>query len=486
MRLGEILVAQGLIAPAGLHAALLRQRQEGGRLGDNIVALGLMTAAQVAGAITATPESPHTLADTGIAPGQLLNLLLKFMHLESCETAAEIAAATRLPRQLAEELMQEAVNRQLVQSLGAKALSLVPMIRYALSDEGRKLALAAISQTAYLGPVPVPLSAFQAQVRKQGIRGGRLKADALKKGLTGMEAPERLIRKLLPAINAGRTVLLYGPPGNGKTTVTSRIAALLEKIVYIPYAVEIAGQIMKVYDPGVHQAIVPSAEMQALVVHEGLLVEAFDDRWVPCRRPSVTVAGELTLDMLDLQYNAEAGFYDAPAHVKALNGIFIVDDFGRQRVSPTELLNRWISPMENQVDYMKLHTGQIFSLPFDQLLFFSTNLAPQDLMDPAFLRRIPYKIQIHPPGPQEYQRIFHATAKSLGLTLPDDVFDFIVHTLTTRGKFELAGFQPKFICEQVAEFCRSFDIPPIVTRDLAFEAMANLYVQIGALGATQH
>jgi energy-coupling factor transporter ATP-binding protein EcfA2 len=470
------------ITSTGLRAALERQREEGGRLGDNITALGLMTSEQVAAAIEVTPASPRSARDTGITQGQCLNMMLKFMHLEGRETVGDLSAALKLPNQVATELMQEAINRKYVQSMGTIAVGLAPMIRYTLSDEGRKAVSAALHQTQYLGPIPVPLAAYQQQVRKQSVRNGFLQAERLRSGLEGLEVSEHYVRKLLPAINAGRTVLLYGPPGNGKTTVTNRIAALLEKIIYIPYAVEIAGQIIKLFDPGVHKAVVLDTEMQALASYAGLQIEAFDDRWVPCRRPFVTVAGELTLDMLDLQYNQEAKFYDAPAHVKALNGIFIIDDFGRQRLEPRELLNRWISPMENQVDYMKLHTGQIFSLPFDQLLIFSTNLEPQDLMDAAFLRRIPYKIRISAPEKPEYHRIFLATAKSYGLTLPDAVFEFIVETLTVRGRFELASFQPRFICDQVAEVCRSFGIERIVTRELAFEALANLYVQIESGG----
>jgi len=474
MRLGEIMVAQRLLTTEGLQAALAHQRDHGGRIGDIIVAMGLATEPQVAEIFKNTPPSPQNLEATDIATGQLLNLLLKFMHLSGCETAPEIAAATKLPRPVADELMREAVNRKLLQSMGNKPGGLVPIIRYCLSEDGRTAAMAALAQTLYLGPAPVPLAAYQQQVRKQSIKSGFLTAEALRAGFAGLELSEMYIRKLLPAINAGRTVLLYGPPGNGKTTVTGRIARLLQKVIFVPYAVEIGGQIMKVYDPGIHEAVDVSYPPGS----GGLLIESFDDRWVACRRPFVTVAGELTMDMLDLQYNAEAKYYDAPAHVKALNGLFLIDDFGRQRVSPTDLLNRWISPMENQTDYMKLHTGQVFSMPFDQLLIFSTNLEPQDLMDPAFLRRIPYKIHIAPPEIPEYLKIFNATSKEYGLTIPEDVFAFIVAALT-QGKFGLAGFQPRFICDQVAEFCRSFGIAPVMTRALAAEALTNLYVQIG-------
>jgi energy-coupling factor transporter ATP-binding protein EcfA2 len=477
MRLGEIMVAQQIFTVENLQAALSYQRQEGGRIGDVIVKLGLATEQQVAEIIANTPASPHGLGEAGIAPSQLLNLIVKFMHLGGCETAPDLAAATKLPRPVIDELIREAVNRKLIQSMGNRPGTLVPVIRYALSDEGRIAAASALAQTQYLGPAPVPLAAYQVQVRRQSIKSGFLKAEALRAGFAGLELSEMYIRKLLPAINAGRTVLLYGPPGNGKTTVTARIAALLQKVIFVPYAVEIGGQIMKVFDPGIHQPVDVSYPPGSHS-YEGLQIEAFDDRWVACRRPYVTVAGELTMDMLDLQYNAEARYYDAPAHVKALNGIFVIDDFGRQRASPTELLNRWISPMENQVDYMKLHTGQVFTMPFDQLLIFSTNLQPQDLMDPAFLRRIPYKIHIAPPEEPEYRKIFDTTAKAYGLTMPDDVFAFIVAALK-QGKFGLAGFQPRFICDQVAEYCRSFGIEPVMTKPLAAEALTNLYVQIG-------
>jgi len=199
---------------------------------------------------------------------------------------------------------------------------------------------------------------------------------------------------------------------------------------------------------------------------------------VPCRRPVVIVGGELTLDMLDLQYDANTRFYDAPAHIKALNGIFVIDDFGRQQVAPEALLNRWTVPMESRVDYFKLRTGERFSLPCDELLLFSTNLDPMELMDPAFLRRVPYKIKLAAPAVDEFRRIFEATASNLGLTLTDEIFDFVIDLLTRRHQFGLAYFQPKFICDQVVQVCQSIGVVPVLTRESAAEALANLYVQL--------
>jgi hypothetical protein len=188
--------------------------------------------------------------------------------------------------------------------------------------------------------------------------------------------------------------------------------------------------------------------------------------------------GELTLEMLDLQHNPDTKFYDAPLHVKALNGMLLIDDFGRQKFDPNDLLNRWIVPMEQQIDYLKLNTGTSFSLPFDELLVFSTNLQPSDLMDPAFLRRIPYKIKLSAPTRDEYRQIFDSVSHVFGLELVDEVFDFVVERLTVTGAFGLASYQPKFICEQAIEACRCFDLRPQLTKELAAEALANLYFDI--------
>jgi len=478
MSLGGLLVGRGLVTLDDIDAALERQRAEGGRLGDNLIALGLLTAEELMSVINSTPPIPTAISETGISQRSLLNLLLKFMHLEALETVSELADRMKLPRGVVQQLLDDAQPQRLLQALGSVRGGIAASIRYSLSEQGRAAAKDALEQNLYLGPAPVSLVAYQEQIQRQRISNEMLDADTLRKSFAGLVVPEHYLRKLLPAINAGRTVLLFGPPGNGKTTLATRIATLFRDVVYVPYAVEVAGQIIKIFDEGLHKPLVSEADTATLLGKGGLQRERFDERWVACGRPVAIAGGELTLEMLDLQHNPDTKFYDAPLHIKALNGMLLVDDFGRQKFDPNELLNRWIVPMENQIDYLKLNTGTSFSLPFDELLVFSTNLQPSELMDPAFMRRIPYKIKLFAPSPEEYRQIFEDVAYVNSLELVDDVFDFVVERLTVSGKFGLAYYQPRFICEQVVETCKCFNQRPRLTKELAAEALANLYFDI--------
>jgi len=475
MQLGDMLVARGLVTPADVEEALARQVREGGRLGENLIAMGLITADQIAACINSAPAIPASVAETGISERNLLYLMLKFMHVEAAESVLQLADRMKLPRRLIQQLIEDAIHQRFIGATGATS-DLALSTRYALTEAGRNAAKEALDQSVYLGPAPVSLIAYQEQIEKQRITNEMLEESTLRKGFDGLVVPEHMFRRLLPAINAGRSVLLYGPPGNGKTTLSTRIAALFKDVVYIPYAVEVAGQIIKVFDVQIHK---PVHQEPTTAIHPpaglGLHRETFDQRWLACSRPVVMTGGEMTLDMLDLQFNPDAKFYDAPLHVKALNGMMLIDDFGRQKFAPNDLLNRWIVPMENQVDFMKLNSGASFTLPFDVLLMFSTNLQPSDLMDAAFLRRIQYKIKLFEPTVDEYRQIFNGVARSRGLDLQDDVFDYVVKKLTPFG---LAYYQPRFIADHALETCKSFKLPPLLTTELAGEALANLYVDI--------
>ena len=481
MQLGEILIARGLVTASHMHDVNERQRSGGGRVGDHLVDMQVLTANQLSDALSSiesvTPGMPRDLASTGVSPGLVMNLMLRLMHLEVRETVSDLSASMCLPYKIVRDMMDEATQRKLVQALGASRAGSMADIRYTLSEAGRAAAIDAAAQCLYLGPAPVSLSDYQAQVKKQTITNERLTADRLRDGLSGLVAPDHYIRKLLPAINAGRSILLFGPPGNGKTTFASRIAEMFQDVVYIPYAVEIDGYIMRVFDAGLHHPAV-SAPDRARLGSSSIGSADFDDRWVACTRPFAMAGGELTLDMLDLQLDPRSNTYDAPLHVKALNGVFLIDDFGRQQMNPKDLLNRWIVPMENRIDFLKLQSGKTFSIPFDDLLIFSTNIEPQNIMDPALLRRIPYKIKLYAPTEAEYRGLFAREAESYGLTIPAEVMNFIVRILNGPAKFGLAYFQPRFICEQVIQSCRAFDLELRMTRDLAVEALSNLYVQI--------
>ncbi len=473
MQLGDMLIARGLVTHADIDAALERQTKEGGRLGENLIAMGLVTADQIAAVVNSAPAIPSSVAETGITERNLLYLMIKFMHVEACETILQLAERMKLPRRLVQQLIEDAIHQRLIGATGATS-DLALSTHYALTEPGRTAAREALEQNVYMGPTPVSLVQYREQVEKQRITNEMMDEATLRGGFTGLVVPQYMYRRLLPAINAGRSVLLYGPPGNGKTTLSTRIAGLFKDVVYIPYAVEVAGQIIKVFDPQIHRPLAQEAPAHT-GPGLGLQRETVDQRWVACARPVVMTGGEMTMEMLDLQWNHEARFYDAPLHVKALNGMMLIDDFGRQKFPPNDLLNRWIVPMENQIDFMKLNTGASFTLPFDVLLIFSTNLQPADLMDPAFLRRIQYKIKLFEPTRDEYRQIFDAVAKSRGLTFDNDVFDHVVEMLVPFG---LAYYQPRFIFDHVLETCKSFKLPPQLTKELASEALANLYVDI--------
>ena len=475
MLLGEILIKRGLVTAAALSEALERQKTNGGRLGANLVALGYLTDEKFSSVIHGAPAAPNGIPATGISSRSLLGLLLKFMDIEGCETVPDLAARVKLPHNVVQQLLDEATQQRLVQALGAST-SLGLSMRYALSQAGRSAAKEALGQNLYLGPAPVSLPAYTEQIEVQRIANELLDVDTLQRGFEGLVVPDHYLRKLLPAVRSGRSLLLFGPPGNGKTTLATRVAKIFKDTVYIPYAVEVAGQIIKIFDPSLHKRRAPD---EKAVNSSGINLQrsSYDERWVPCARPVAIAGGELTLHMLDLQYSSDVKFYDAPLHVKAINGMFLIDDFGRQKFRPDDLLNRWIVPMENNIDYLQLHTGASFPLPFDVLLIFSTNLQPGDLMDAAFLRRIRYKVRLYSPGRDDYRKIFDSVAKSYGLALTDEIFEFVVQRLS--GKCDLAYYQPGFICEQVIEACDAFSQRPQLNKEMVAEALTNLYFDLG-------
>ncbi len=474
MLLGEALIANGLATPDGVAAALEEQRQRGGHLGNILVTTGRVAQHDVERVLEMLPQAPRSLEETGLDLPDLLNLLLKVLLSGAVDTAAKAADALRLPHRLVQQLLEEARARALVEVLGVTGALVSSQPRFGLSARGRERAQQALEQNGYVGPAPVPLTRYVAQIRRQAIGEERVSRQAVKRALGDLVTSDTLVRQIGPAINSGRPMLLYGPPGNGKTSVAERIGAIFGSMIYVPHCFEVAGQIVKVFDPDIHKEI-PTEETAAN--SNSIRATGFDRRWVPCRRPFVVTGGELTLEMLDLSFNALAKFYEAPLHVKALNGAFLIDDFGRQLVAPETLLNRWIVPLEGRVDYLKLHTGKSFALPFDELVIFSTNMAPSQLMDPAFLRRIPYKIEVGAPSREEYADIFRAVSQARGLEATDEIIAYVIAELTERNDFPLAAYQPAFIVGQVLAACKFEEVPPRFERDMLAFAIANLFTR---------
>lgn len=402
--------------------------------------------------------------------------MLKQIYSARLETMREFMNALKLPPHLVEELVRMAMGRNLLTSLGTTESAL----RYGLSEQGRRWAEDAMKSSQYTGPAPVPLEVFCQRVLMQKITNDKVSFASIRAALSGYDVTDEFVRKIGPALNSGRAMLMYGPPGNGKTTVALSFANVFNTLVYVPYAVMIEGQIMRVFDPSVHTPMAPPEDMPR-GVFGGLRREQSDGRWVPVRRPFVVTGGELTLEMLDLSYDAAAGYYEAPLHIKALGGCFVIDDFGRQIVSPTNLLNRWIVPMESRLDYLKLHTGKSFSIPFEALVIFSTNLDPEDLMDQAFLRRLPYKIEVGAPDVHTYRTIFEKLSTRMGIGFSDEIFDTILYKVMKEKGLELAAFQPKFIIDQVVSIARFMGVPPQFDADSLDYALDNLKVRRAAV-----
>jgi DNA polymerase III delta prime subunit len=484
LQLGDLLVQAKLVTPADLATALERQSSEGGRLGENLVAMGVLTQSALDRFLHHFPIEPADIASTGIDSLDLLGLMMKLIYSARLQTVRQISDAIMLPNRMVTELVQMGVDRKLLQSMGVRGNDRIGGASYDFTDAGKRWAIDALAQVGYVGPAPVPLDQFNDQVIRQKLTNEVITFDRIRKSIGSLTFDDALIEKCGPGLNSGRAMLLYGPPGNGKTSIARCLASVFSDIIYIPYAIAVEGQIIRVFDPAIHVAVDPaglSDDSLPAVRHD-----IPDPRWVPCRRPFLVAGGELTLEMLDLLYNAVGHYYEAPLHIKALGGCFIIDDFGRQIVSPTALLNRWIVPLENRVDYLKLHTGKSFSIPFEELVIFSTNIEPEDLMDPAFLRRLPYKIEVGAPSIDSFRRIFETECAKAGITLSSEAFESIAYRIEIEKGLELAAYQPRFIVDQVIATCRFMERSPQMEPRYLDYALDNLRVHRGATQQSAH
>jgi hypothetical protein len=479
MRLGDLLVRANLVTADQVATALQLQTRHGGRLGDHLVAIRAVTEQALHAFLHRMPAEPRHLPATGIEPNELLALLLKLIYHHQLDSVPQFIEAIKLPSPVVLELVRLAIDRRLLYSRGLRSSESSLGMSYTLTDEGRRVTIDALEQLRYIGPAPVTLSEFTDQVNLQKLTNETVTPERIREALRDLSLDDALVEQTGPALNSGRAMLLYGPPGNGKSSVASRLASLFHDVIYVPYAITIDGQIITFHDPAIHPPINNPAEPAPTPGEAPSLLrrEAFDQRWLPCRRPFVIAGGELNLEMLELSYDPISHIYEAPLHMKVLGGCFVIDDFGRQLVSPTKLLNRWIVPLESHIDYLKLHTGKSFAIPFDELVIFSTNLEPEDLMDPAFLRRLPYKIEIGAPSLDLFRRILLAQCETHHIELPDDLFNCIVHKITVEKGLTLAAFQPRFILDQIVATCRFLGQPVRLEPRFIDYAIDNLKVR---------
>ncbi|HJX09828.1 MAG TPA: ATPase [Candidatus Binatia bacterium] len=476
MAIGELLLAKNVIDEAQLKKVLHQQKIAGGRLSDNLVALGYITRDDLDAILQEPPPLAKTVAETGLEGNFLLNCLLRTMYISALQTIPELSDQIKLTRGVIEQLLTFAKKEALVEIRGPSEQN-VNIMRYALTSAGRERASEALRRCEYIGPVPIPLESYQVQVQKQTITNEVIGIEKLRKALSHLVLSEDIVRRLGPASNSGRAILIYGAAGNGKTSIAEALVGAFEQPVYVPYCIEADGQIIKIFDPSVHTPFPTVPDGNNGNGHPIFLPQLdHDPRWVRCKRPYLITGGELTLEMLDLAFDPHSKYYEAPLQVKAIGGVFVIDDFGRQRVRPHELLNRWIFPLERKLDYLTLHTGKKFALLFDQLVIFATNFPPEELMDPAQLRRVHYKMKINPPSAEEYREIFRRICESYGLEFSEEIIAHLLNTFYIKHKVPFAGFHPKFIAEHVIAACNYLGTPPRITRQLLADSLENMVI----------
>jgi hypothetical protein len=480
-----MLVRARLVTERDVMAAVERMKTHGGRFSDNLVAMGAIDAKVLDAFTNNVPQEPADIAATGIRDSDLLALFMKLVYAGRLEKIGQIADAIKLPQHIVMDLARMAIERQFIYTLGAHGSDSMLDMRYALTEEGKHWTIDALRRSGYIGPAPVPFDKFVERVKIQKPTNERITLERVMDAIEGLTIDPTIVEQAGPALNSGRAILIYGPPGNGKTSVALCFASVFRDLIHVPYAIMVEGQIIRFFDPRLHLAPAAPQGPQPAAEVETFRRDTVDRRWVQCKRPFIVAGGELTLDMLDMRYDEVGHYYEAPLHMKALGGCFLIDDFGRQFVSPKDLLNRWIVPMESRVDYLKLRTGASFSIPFEELVIFATNLDPEDLMDPAFLRRLPYKIEVGPPSLDQFRLIFDRECERHGMTLSDDVFSYIVYLITKEKGLELAGFQPTFIVEQVEATCRFLGKLPELKSPYIEYAVNNLRVRRNAEPRTE-
>ncbi|MBM7116070.1 ATPase [Archangium primigenium] len=413
------------------------------------------------------PPQPRNLEELGLNATMVEELVLKAIFFAGEMRGMDIANRLKLPTTVVDEVL-EALRRQKyidIRGGGGSGLGKSTMI-YQLTTFATDVLRQILDRNRYNGPAPVPLQEWIQSVKKQSIRGNRITRQRMEDKFGDLIIRDYIFDGIGPAMNSGRAIFFYGPPGNGKTAICQGMVNCFEGDIFIPHAILIDDFIVRIYDSILHRP-----------VEEEPGAPAYDRRWVRCRRPLVVVGGELTLDMLDLVYSPEVKYYEAPFQMKATNGMLLVDDFGRQKVSPKDLLNRWIVPLESDVDMLTLHTGKKVQVPFDVFSAFSTNLDPSDLVDDAFLRRVRYKLEVQRPDEDLFHQIFQVMCDKRGVDYDPDVVQYLINSHYTPHQRLFAACQPRDLLDQMIDMAHYRGEPPRLTRDLVDSAVRSYFVR---------
>jgi hypothetical protein len=420
---------------------------------------------------------PQSLHDTGLSSTFVADLISKHFLDGGALTIAQLTQRLELPGKIVESVLHFMRDEARIEVLAAREAE--GALRYRLTDRGRSGALDAMLRDGYAGPAPVPLSAYTKVVREQTVHGRAVTKGEMHRAFQDVVLEERLLDRLGPSLNSGRAIFVYGPAGTGKTYVAQKLRRLFHDRTLIPHAISINETVISIFDPLVHRAVTRDNPRLDLRLEGG-----HDPRFVCCERPVVIAGGELTTDMLEIQYDSATRQYRAPLQLKANNGMFMLDDMGRQKAEPEAIFNRWIVPMEEKKDYLSLGSGRHFSVPFDVVLIFSTNMHPLDLADEAFLRRIGYKIEFDYLTKNQYRKIWQDTCREYGVVFDPDTLEFVLSELHEKESVRLLPCHPRDLLGIAVDLAVYLGEPRQVTKDQLRWAWRNYFVSMRATGSS--
>jgi predicted ATPase with chaperone activity len=420
------------------------------------------------------PPPVRTLEDTGLNLIQVADLAIKVMYFSGFMTAQRVADIIKLPFVgVVDQVIEFLKRERFIEARGQSGLG-DAAVQYVIASKGTDKAREILERSQYAGPAPVPFETYLNAMREQNK--GRVTAtqDVLRKALSHLVINDKMMGKIGPAMNSGKSIFLYGPPGNGKTTISEAVGrVILGADIWIPYCFDVDGQIIRVFDEVNHAVLEADGEQRSMPVGVKR-----DPRWIRIKRPCIIVGGELTLSGLDLIYDSVNKFYEAPFQVKSNGGMFLIDDFGRQQVRPRDLLNRWIVPLEKGVDYLTLATGRKIEVPFNVLIVFSTNLDPADLVDEAFLRRIRHKIEVGDPSPNEFAEIFRRACDAKRVPYDENGLKYLIQEWYIKRERRLRAVHPRDILDQLIDIARYLGVPPTLTKDLLDRSCESYFVKL--------